>query len=80
MDILSFETIYSLKRISSASQAHHNGDVFELILILVRDHRTPDGEPEMLDVNILLQDNDICRQKFMQWLQQTACEEVTNMP
>ena len=52
-------------------------DALEILSILVRDHRTPEGDPDPIDVTQLLGDNKICRDRLNQYMQKTNSEVVT---
>jgi hypothetical protein len=68
-DIFSFFTTNT--RIGSSE------DAMELLSIIMRDHRTIDGESEIVDVNVLLNHKIQCREMFTQWIQKHFAEDFT---
>lgn len=77
LQLINFPThILSTSGPSSSSRFGSAEDAFELLAIIMQDHLSVDGEPEPIDVNILLNDNTICRDKFMQWLQMTSTDQL----
>ena len=51
--------------------------MYEIVLVLIRDHKTEDGEADPIDLGVLFDHNTFCEQSFMQWLERTAAEEAS---
>lgn len=53
-------------------------DALEILAILMREHRNPDGDqPEPIDITLLLGDNKTCRDRLNQYMQKSNSEVVT---
>ena len=63
-----------------ASQKDKNpqaSDIFQLISLLLRDHRNSSTDlPEPLEVDALLEGNETCQEIFLRWLHVAASSEV----
>eukprot|EP01041_Mallomonas_annulata_P007200 gene7200-14681_t len=70
-----FNNIIKSVQIKSTS----SDDCYEIISLLVRNYKVLNSNEKSnrLDINILLENNTVCRQKYMQWLQQSAAQEIT---
>ena len=62
---------------SQEKSTQQGDDVYEIVLVLIRDHKTEDGEADPIDLAVLFDHNTFCEQSFMQWLERTAAEEAS---
>ncbi len=75
------------KHISSSSENRFNIpgqsrsgswlDAFELLCILINEHRNIEDEIEPVDLNLLLRGNKQCQIRFEEWLQKSNVEHVS---
>lgn len=65
--------------ISGQSRYGSSKDAFEIMSLLAREHLDQDGQIDPLDINVLIDNDSTCHQKYMAWLQQSAAEEITNV-
>ena len=66
----------AIKIMTGQTRAGGGDDALEILSLLMRDHRTPDGDSDPLDVGLLLGDNKPCRDRLAQYLQRTTAEHV----
>ena len=60
------------------SRAGSAEDALEILSLLMREHRTPDGDhPDPIDPTLLLGDNKACRDRLNQYMQKSNSEVVT---
>jgi len=53
-------------------------DALEILAVLMREHRTVDGDqPDPIDITLLLGDNKTCRDRLNQYMQKSNSEVVT---
>jgi hypothetical protein len=64
------------KIIPGNSRLGSGDDAMALLSILIRDHRNLEGENDPIDVNYLLRENPLCKEKLQFWLQRSASEQV----
>lgn len=67
---------FSLK---SKNKDSGSEEAFELLSILISEHRNIDDEIEPIDLPLLLHDDKMCRDKFEAWLQKTNSEHVNEI-
>lgn len=58
------------------SRSGNYEDAMEILSFIVRDHKGANGEPDPIDLNVLIDHNRICRDKFLKWLQKTATAQM----
>ena len=54
-------------------------DAFELLCILLSDHHNADDEVDQIDLKFLLKGNQLCQEKFEEWLQKSNLEHVRTL-
>jgi hypothetical protein len=68
-----------LKMSAGGERSGSAEDAMEILSFLVRDHRGPNGDPDPVDLNALIDGNKTCREKFLKWLQKTAQEQINQV-
>ncbi len=64
---------------SQKDKSPQAGDIFQLISLLLRDHRNSSTDtPDPLEVDALLEGNETCRGILLRWLQVAATSEVSS--
>eukprot|EP01038_Epipyxis_sp_PR26KG_P007822 gene7822-10624_t len=64
--------------ISGQSKSSSSEDAFQIIFILVNDHRNMDDEDELVDASFLLNNNKECINLFNVWVQKQTSDHVNN--
>jgi hypothetical protein len=64
------------KLLTGQSRMGNSEDAMALLAILLRDHRTPEGQPDPVDTHTLLGGDRDCIEKLQTWMQQEATVQV----
>lgn len=56
----------------------NNDNIFDLLSILLHDHRNAEDELEAVDISYLLGNSKMCQDRFEDWLQNANLEHVRN--
>ena len=62
--------------LAGQTRSGSSADALRLLSVLMRDHRTVDGEPDPIDLNALLHDDAASKQIVDHWLSKSANEDV----
>ena len=62
--------------ISTNQRSGSSEDAFELLCILINDHRNLEDEVDPIDIMFLLKGSQQCQEKFEEWLQKANLEHV----
>lgn len=62
--------------IPGQSRSGSSLDAFELLCVLINEHRNVEDEFEPVDLNFLLRGNKQCQDRFEEWLQKSNVEHV----
>lgn len=54
-------------------------DAFELLAMLLADHRNLEDDPEPIDIGILLNGSKACQDRFEEWLQKSNVEHASDL-
>jgi hypothetical protein len=74
-DVLPSKTALNI----SSSRSGSRDDAFELLCVLINDHRSIDDEPDPIDIMFLLKGNQQCQEKFEDWLQRANLDHVSEI-
>ena len=78
---INFEKIILLDRAKIMTCSSHENmdaasDILEIMTILMRDHRSPEGFREPIEFGTLINENDEVKEILSQWLAQKAADQV----
>lgn len=62
--------------VTQYSRAIHKKAALELLSLISRNHINVEGEPDPIDVNILIRNNSRCKEKFRKWKSKNQSELV----